>query len=111
MLQKIVDADVKQRYELISEAASDPTTEEIWLIKANQGHSLKVFWRSRYMASAHGSPDGPVDVEAYISSLGYTDRRCCSRDRQGCMELDMYAITLPVVLRLTLSQQPKAFPR
>ncbi|KAF8912386.1 KptA family-domain-containing protein [Mucidula mucida] len=41
MLQKIVDADVKQRYELISEAASDPTTEEIWLIKANQGHSLK----------------------------------------------------------------------
>lgn len=41
ILQGIVKADVKQRYDLICEL--DPTSNEsVWWIKANQGHTLKV---------------------------------------------------------------------
>ena len=42
-IKKMVEADAKQRYSLISQA--DPSTtsmEEIWWIRANQGHSMKV---------------------------------------------------------------------
>lgn len=40
ILQGIVKADVKQRYDLICEL--DPTSNEsVWWIKANQGHTLK----------------------------------------------------------------------
>ncbi|KAK7687763.1 hypothetical protein QCA50_008982 [Cerrena zonata] len=41
-IRKIVDADSKQRYSLISQAdASTQSTSEIWWIRANQGHSMK----------------------------------------------------------------------
>lgn len=40
VLQGIVQADAKQRYDLICEL--DPTSNEsVWWIKANQGHTLK----------------------------------------------------------------------
>ena len=42
-LQRIVESDSKKRYMLLeSPDEAAPTAGEIWWIRANQGHSLKV---------------------------------------------------------------------
>ncbi len=42
-LQRIVENDSKKRYMLLKGPDdTSPTTDEIWWIRANQGHSLKV---------------------------------------------------------------------
>jgi 2'-phosphotransferase len=42
-LQEIVKADSKQRYTLLCEPDSTPgSSEMVWWIRANQGHSIKV---------------------------------------------------------------------
>ena len=41
-LGKLVQDDAKQRYNLISEPSTDESAEDVWWIRANQGHSLQV---------------------------------------------------------------------
>lgn len=44
LLEKLVQNDAKNRYHLYLEKSSEPEiiSEDVWWIRANQGHSMKV---------------------------------------------------------------------
>jgi 2'-phosphotransferase len=50
-LQDIVRLDQKQRFHLLLEPRSSDSPSDIWWIRANQGHSLKVhsFQLNKYL--------------------------------------------------------------
>ena len=44
MLERIVQEDAKMRYHLLLEPDQTGTSSDIWWIRANQGHTMKVFY-------------------------------------------------------------------
>ncbi|ETW79252.1 hypothetical protein HETIRDRAFT_242589, partial [Heterobasidion irregulare TC 32-1] len=96
-LQRIVAADTKQRYTLLSEPPSDAaaSADAIWWIKANQGHSIKA--RPAPIPTPTTSPrmspiTSPTDVPMAVH--GTTRKAWQSISRQGLSRMSRNHIHL-----------------
>ena len=88
-----MENDLKKRYMLI-EGPDDttPTAGEVWWIRANQGHSLKVLFTCTLSVEncADIDPGGRTGSEA--NSLGRRYSHGSARDKQGCMGLNLFVL-------------------